>query len=126
MAATRLRKTFQYPTESDDEDAVEQGMDEQGTFSPLEKKAHFSLLQLTPTARSRSPHLHPLRARHIHDTHLHAPPQRTPPRPRSPAHPSAHRHLYRHTESRSDSKFPRKRVHAVLPPAGAAENQHSE
>lgn len=31
MAATRLRKTFQYPSESDDEDAVEQGMDEQGT-----------------------------------------------------------------------------------------------
>jgi hypothetical protein len=30
MAATRLRRTFQYPTESDDEDAVEQGMDEQG------------------------------------------------------------------------------------------------
>ncbi|KAH4259003.1 hypothetical protein HBI04_106550 [Parastagonospora nodorum] len=29
MAATRLRKTFQYPSESDDEDAVEQGMDEQ-------------------------------------------------------------------------------------------------
>jgi hypothetical protein len=30
MAATRLRRTFQYPSESDDEDAVEQGMDEQG------------------------------------------------------------------------------------------------
>ncbi|KAF1921808.1 hypothetical protein BDU57DRAFT_467650 [Ampelomyces quisqualis] len=29
MAATRLRRTFHYPTESDDEDAVEQGMDEQ-------------------------------------------------------------------------------------------------
>ncbi|KAF2035536.1 hypothetical protein EK21DRAFT_107061 [Setomelanomma holmii] len=28
MAATRLRRTFQYPSESDDEDAVEQGMDE--------------------------------------------------------------------------------------------------
>jgi hypothetical protein len=33
MAATRLRRTFQYPSESDDEDAVEQGMDEQGTYS---------------------------------------------------------------------------------------------
>jgi hypothetical protein len=32
MAATRLRRTFQYPSESDDEDAVEQGMDEQGTY----------------------------------------------------------------------------------------------
>ncbi|PVH93412.1 hypothetical protein DM02DRAFT_619292 [Periconia macrospinosa] len=29
MAATRLRRTFQYPSESDDEDAVEEGMDEQ-------------------------------------------------------------------------------------------------
>ncbi|KAF2833837.1 hypothetical protein CC86DRAFT_365628 [Ophiobolus disseminans] len=29
MAAARLRRTFQYPSESDDEDAVEQGMDEQ-------------------------------------------------------------------------------------------------
>ncbi|KAH7084984.1 hypothetical protein BKA63DRAFT_7323 [Paraphoma chrysanthemicola] len=28
MAAARLRRTFQYPSESDDEDAVEQGMDE--------------------------------------------------------------------------------------------------
>ncbi|KAJ4357899.1 uncharacterized protein N0V89_002476 [Didymosphaeria variabile] len=28
-AATRLRRTFQYPSESDDEDAVEAGMDEQ-------------------------------------------------------------------------------------------------
>jgi hypothetical protein len=33
MAATRLRRTFQYPSESDDEDAVEQGMDEQGTYA---------------------------------------------------------------------------------------------
>ena len=32
-AAQRLRKTFKYPSESDDEDAVEAGMDEQGTFS---------------------------------------------------------------------------------------------
>ncbi|KAF2127282.1 hypothetical protein P153DRAFT_377535 [Dothidotthia symphoricarpi CBS 119687] len=32
MAATRLRRTFQYPSESDDEDAVEQGMDEQASF----------------------------------------------------------------------------------------------
>ncbi|KAF1849831.1 uncharacterized protein K460DRAFT_399940 [Cucurbitaria berberidis CBS 394.84] len=29
MAAQRLRKTFKYPSESDDEDAVEAGMDEQ-------------------------------------------------------------------------------------------------
>ncbi|KAF2256339.1 hypothetical protein BU26DRAFT_472519 [Trematosphaeria pertusa] len=29
MAATRLRRTFHYPSESDDEDAVEAGMDEQ-------------------------------------------------------------------------------------------------
>ncbi|KAF2635145.1 hypothetical protein P280DRAFT_437611 [Massarina eburnea CBS 473.64] len=29
MAATRLRRTFHYPTESSDEDAVEEGMDEQ-------------------------------------------------------------------------------------------------
>ncbi|KAH7401643.1 hypothetical protein BKA66DRAFT_451118 [Pyrenochaeta sp. MPI-SDFR-AT-0127] len=29
MAAQRIRKTFKYPTESDDEDAVEAGMDEQ-------------------------------------------------------------------------------------------------
>ncbi|CAI6338389.1 unnamed protein product [Periconia digitata] len=29
MAAARLRKTFQYPSESDTEDAVEEGMDEQ-------------------------------------------------------------------------------------------------
>ncbi|KAH9876329.1 hypothetical protein J1614_004208 [Plenodomus biglobosus] len=29
MAAQRLRKTFKYPSESDDEDAVEHGMDEQ-------------------------------------------------------------------------------------------------
>lgn len=31
VAAQRLRKTFKYPSESDDEDAVEEGMDEQGT-----------------------------------------------------------------------------------------------
>ncbi len=30
MAAQRLRKTFKYPSASDDEDAVEEGMDEQG------------------------------------------------------------------------------------------------
>jgi hypothetical protein len=30
IAAQRLRKTFKYPTESDDEDAIEAGMDEQG------------------------------------------------------------------------------------------------
>ncbi|KAH7389299.1 hypothetical protein DE146DRAFT_738643 [Phaeosphaeria sp. MPI-PUGE-AT-0046c] len=29
MAATRLRRTFHYPSESSDEDAIEQGMDEQ-------------------------------------------------------------------------------------------------
>ncbi|KAH7125668.1 hypothetical protein B0J11DRAFT_528992 [Dendryphion nanum] len=29
MASTRLRRTFNYPTESDDDDAVEAGMDEQ-------------------------------------------------------------------------------------------------
>ncbi|KAH8730060.1 hypothetical protein GQ44DRAFT_700753 [Phaeosphaeriaceae sp. PMI808] len=29
MAASRVRRTFKYPSESDDEDAVEQGMDEQ-------------------------------------------------------------------------------------------------
>jgi hypothetical protein len=33
IAAQRLRKTFKYPSESDDEDAVEAGMDEQGTYS---------------------------------------------------------------------------------------------
>jgi UDP:flavonoid glycosyltransferase YjiC (YdhE family) len=33
-AATRLRRTFQYPSESDDEDAVEAGMDAQGTTFP--------------------------------------------------------------------------------------------
>jgi hypothetical protein len=32
VAAQRLRKTFKYPSESDDEDAVEAGMDEQGQF----------------------------------------------------------------------------------------------
>jgi hypothetical protein len=30
VAAQRLRKTFKYPSESDDEDTVEAGMDEQG------------------------------------------------------------------------------------------------
>jgi hypothetical protein len=35
MAAARLRRTFHYPTESDDEDAVEAGMDEQGTQHSL-------------------------------------------------------------------------------------------
>jgi hypothetical protein len=34
VAAQRLRKTFKYPSESDDEDAVEAGMDEQGTCFP--------------------------------------------------------------------------------------------
>ena len=34
MAAQRLRKTFKYPSESDDEDAVEAGMDEQGHNLP--------------------------------------------------------------------------------------------
>lgn len=32
VATQRLRKTFKYPSESDDEDAVEAGMDEQGTY----------------------------------------------------------------------------------------------
>jgi hypothetical protein len=32
-ATQRLRKTFKYPSESDDEDAVEAGMDEQGNAS---------------------------------------------------------------------------------------------
>jgi hypothetical protein len=40
MAATRLRRTFHYPSESDDEDAVEQGMDEQGTFSSFHHLPH--------------------------------------------------------------------------------------
>ena len=30
VAAQRLRKTFKYPTEFDDEDTIEAGMDEQG------------------------------------------------------------------------------------------------
>lgn len=30
MATARLRRTFQYPADSDDDDAVEEGMDEQG------------------------------------------------------------------------------------------------
>lgn len=30
IAAQRLRKTFKYPTDTDDEDAVEAGMDKQG------------------------------------------------------------------------------------------------
>lgn len=30
MATSQLRRTFKYPSESDDEDAVEAGMDEQG------------------------------------------------------------------------------------------------
>lgn len=34
MASTRLRRTFHYPSESDDEETLEQGMDEQGTFLP--------------------------------------------------------------------------------------------
>jgi hypothetical protein len=42
MAATRLRKTFHYPTESDDEDAVEQGMDEQGKYLLLASDAHIT------------------------------------------------------------------------------------
>jgi hypothetical protein len=34
VAAQRLRKTFKYPSESDDEDTVEAGMDEQGNTPP--------------------------------------------------------------------------------------------
>jgi hypothetical protein len=33
-AAQRLRKTFKYPSESDDEDTIEAGMDEQGSILP--------------------------------------------------------------------------------------------
>ena len=33
MAATRLRRTFHYPSDTDDDDAVEEGMDEQGTHT---------------------------------------------------------------------------------------------
>lgn len=35
VAAQRLRKTFKYPSESDDENTVEAGMDEQGMPLPL-------------------------------------------------------------------------------------------
>jgi hypothetical protein len=48
MAATRLRKTFHYPSESDDEDAVEQGMDEQGTHLPQTLIPPYSIYKPTP------------------------------------------------------------------------------
>jgi hypothetical protein len=54
MAASRLRRTFQYPSESGDEDAVEHGMDEQGTFF---------LPPLPPL-----PHTHPYTATHSQST----------------------------------------------------------
>ncbi len=41
MAAQRLRKTFKYPSESDDEDAVEAGMDEQGKPTSRYHIVHF-------------------------------------------------------------------------------------
>jgi hypothetical protein len=41
IAAQRLRKTFKYPSDSDDEEAVEAGMDQQGTYSLL-----FALLSI--------------------------------------------------------------------------------
>jgi hypothetical protein len=64
IATQRLRKTFKYPSESDDEDAVEAGMDEQGnttqqpSSTPKQiKKANKS----TPnqTAQHSSPHSPP-------------------------------------------------------------------
>jgi hypothetical protein len=107
MAATRLRRTFQYPTESDDEDAVEQGMDEQGMILPYTIRSYISYthplqssrakFNLTPTTRPRTPHLHALRARHLLDTHLHRAALRAPHRPRNTLHPAAHEHL--HTRS---------------------------
>jgi hypothetical protein len=74
MAATRLRRTFHYPTESDDEDAVEQGMDEQGTHIPSYTLSHFpSLYILTHTlfTPSTDPHLdqtHLISSLSAHDT----------------------------------------------------------
>jgi hypothetical protein len=44
MAATRLRRTFHYPSDTDDDDTVEQGMDAQGKVLPL---LPFSLFPYT-------------------------------------------------------------------------------
>lgn len=44
MAATRLRRTFHYPSESDDEDAVEEGMDERGTYKSSSQILHIFII----------------------------------------------------------------------------------
>lgn len=51
-ATQRLRKTFKYPSESDDEDAVEAGMDEQGTY-PL--PIHSYILTFPPPKKKNPP-----------------------------------------------------------------------
>jgi hypothetical protein len=35
MATTRLRKTFHYPSDTDDDETLEDGMDAQGAYPPF-------------------------------------------------------------------------------------------
>jgi hypothetical protein len=133
MAATRLRRTFQYPTESDDEDAVEQGMDEQGihilpvltsqmprfTLPPHPTVLAQSIIYHNTPTRPRTPHLHALSTRHLLDTHLHRAPLRASHRPRNTPPPAAHEHLDVALQLMRNNEFRRKRIHAIFLTAAA-------
>jgi len=86
VAAQRLRKTFKYPSESDDEDTVEAGMDEQGT---LPSPPCLIPALLTGIHRPRSPTPNPQHTRHVHDAHIYALPSRATVAPHAPLHPAA-------------------------------------
>lgn len=132
IAAQRLRKTFKYPSESDDEATVEAGMDKQGTrilpslytydesaYTYMIYKSYLSTKETITnisTYRPRNPHLHAFHTRHFFHALLHA----TPSHPASRTDPllptTALPHLHSGSKSRSYRKSPRNRIYAVLPP----------
>jgi hypothetical protein len=81
VAAQRLRKTFKYPSESDDEDTVEAGMDEQGTLYSLPPPIPALL---TALHRPHSPTPDPQHTRHVHNAYIHALPPRATVAPHTP------------------------------------------
>lgn len=83
MATQRLRKTFKYPSASDDEDAVEEGMDEQGTEDkhtlPASPHIRTSSSHNTNRAKRLNPPPHPQTKQQSYPSSRPTTPQRHTP-----------------------------------------------
>jgi len=111
VAAQRLRKTFKYPSESDDEDTVEAGMDEQGILpSPL----CLIPALLTELHRPRSPTPNSQHTRHIHDAHIYALPPCATLTPHTPIHPAAIRPVHPPNQSSLYREFASNSVYIIF------------